>query len=74
MYVLMTQRGQYYIEGVGYSTIQDILGGGLASVVMLVALFALKLGATSLTLGSGASGGIFSPSLFMGATLGGVRG
>jgi CIC family chloride channel protein len=74
MYVLMTQRGQYYIEGVGYSTIQDILGGGLASVVMLVALFALKLGATSLTLGSGASGGIFSPSLFMGATLGGAYG
>ncbi len=40
----------------------------------LLVLFALKLLATSLTLGSGASGGIFSPALFMGATLGGVYG
>jgi CIC family chloride channel protein len=34
----------------------------------------LKLLATSLTLGSGASGGVFSPALFMGATLGGAYG
>jgi CIC family chloride channel protein len=74
LYVLMTLRGHYYIEGVGYSTIQDILSGSFMPIVMLVALFALKLGATSLTLGSGASGGIFSPSLFMGATLGGAYG
>ena len=33
-----------------------------------------KLFATSVSLGSGASGGIFSPSLFMGATLGGAFG
>ena len=33
-----------------------------------------KLAATSLSLGSGSSGGIFSPSLFMGATLGGAFG
>ena len=37
-------------------------------------LFACKLLATSLSLGSGSSGGIFSPSLFMGATLGGAFG
>jgi CIC family chloride channel protein len=37
---------------------------------LLVLLFALKLIATSLTLGSGASRGIFSPALFLGATLG----
>ena len=35
-------------------------------------LFLCKLLATSLSLGSGSSGGIFSPSLFMGATLGGA--
>ena len=40
----------------------------------LLALFALKLLVTSLTLGSGASGGVFSPALYMGATLGGVYG
>lgn len=37
-------------------------------------LFVSKLAATSLSLGSGSSGGIFSPSLFMGATLGGAFG
>jgi CIC family chloride channel protein len=74
MYGLMVFRGHYYIEGVGYSTIQDILSGTLGSLAMLAVLFALKLLSTSLTLGSGASGGIFSPSLFMGATLGGAYG
>jgi CIC family chloride channel protein len=39
-----------------------------------VLLFAAKLVATSVSLGSGASGGIFSPSLFMGATVGGAFG
>ena len=33
-----------------------------------------KLGATSISLGAGASGGIFAPSLFMGAVLGGAFG
>jgi CIC family chloride channel protein len=37
-------------------------------------LYVLKLTATSLTLGSGGSGGIFSPALFLGATLGGAIG
>jgi CIC family chloride channel protein len=66
--------GHYYVEGVGYATIGDVLKGALPSVWMLVALGGLKLLTTSLTLGSGGSGGIFSPSLFMGATLGGAFG
>ena len=37
-------------------------------------LFVCKLLATTLSLGSGSSGGIFSPSLFMGATIGGAFG
>ena len=41
---------------------------------MLVLLFAAKLLATSLTLGSGASGGVFSPALFLGATSGAAWG
>jgi CIC family chloride channel protein len=72
IYLLMIAFGHYYIEGVGYSTVQDILSGTLTLPYLLLLLFALKLLATSLTLGSGASGGIFSPSLFMGATLGGA--
>ena len=70
MYVLLRQTGAYQIEGVGYATIQDILSGTLKSFWLLLLLFALKLFATSLTLGSGGSGGVFSPALFLGATLG----
>lgn len=70
MYLLMRYLGHYYIEGVGYATIQDILDGHLTVTWVLLALMCLKLIAVSLTLGSGASGGIFSPALFMGATLG----
>jgi chloride channel protein, CIC family len=74
LYVCLITLGHYYIEGIGYATIQDILGGDLTAVWLLVLLFGLKLAATSLTLGSGGSGGIFSPALFMGATLGGAYG
>jgi CIC family chloride channel protein len=74
MYGMMAFYGHYYVEGVGYSTVQDILSGSSFPLHMLLLLFVLKLLVTSLTLGSGASGGIFSPSLFLGATLGGAYG
>lgn len=74
MYLLMITFGHYYIEGVGYATIQDVLSGTNSQLFLLLLLFALKLLAVSLTLGSGASGGIFSPALYMGATLGGAYG
>jgi chloride channel protein, CIC family len=73
MYGLYRGFGNYFVEGVGYATIQALLTGGLVSPAWLLALlFVCKLLATSLSLGSGSSGGIFSPSLFMGATLGGA--
>jgi chloride channel protein, CIC family len=74
IYLLFRTAGHYYVEGVGYATIQAILAGGMEWPALLLILFAAKLFATSLSLGSGASGGIFSPSLFMGATLGGAFG
>ena len=70
MYALMSRFGHYYVEGVGYATIQDVLGGLRLPAYLLILLFLLKLLATSLTLGSGASGGVFSPALFLGATSG----
>ncbi|APZ44679.1 chloride channel protein [Acidihalobacter ferrooxydans] len=70
MYLMMLFTGHYYIEGVGYSTIQSLFDGNLNIVWLLLILVGLKLLATSLTLGSGASGGIFSPSLFIGAGAG----
>lgn len=71
---LMVHFGHYYVEGVGYSTIQSILDGQQSLGWLLLLLFAAKLCVTSITLGSGASGGIFSPALFLGATLGGAYG
>jgi CIC family chloride channel protein len=74
IYLLFTYFGHYYVEGVGYATVQAILLHRIDALGLLALLFAAKLIATSTTLGSGASGGIFSPSLFMGATLGGAFG
>ena len=71
MYVLYRTLGQYYVDGVGYATIESILVGQTSVVWLLALLFVCKALATSSSLGSGSSGGIFSPSLFMGATLGG---
>jgi chloride channel protein, CIC family len=61
------------VFGVGYDTITDVLFGKIALHFLLL-LFVLKLLATVLTLGSGNSGGVFAPSLFMGAMLGGAFG
>jgi len=74
MYLLLRTTGHYAIEGIGYAVIQDILSGRGPGMAMLLLLFGLKLMATSLTLGSGASGGIFSPALFFGATVGAAFG
>jgi len=61
------------VFGVGYESIDDALFGNL-TLQMTAALFFLKLLATSLTLGSGGSGGVFAPSLFMGAMVGSTFG
>jgi CIC family chloride channel protein len=57
------------IFGVGYDSITKALFGEMV-LKLTLSLFLLKLLATILTLGSGGSGGIFAPSLFMGAMLG----
>ena len=71
MYLLFRTLGQYFVDGVGYATVQAVLAGQISTFWLLGLLAVCKLLATSLSLGSGSSGGIFSPSLFMGATLGG---
>jgi CIC family chloride channel protein len=72
IYLLHQSFGHYYVEGVGYATVQAIVFGQLTAAWLLALLFIAKLFATTVSLGSGASGGIFSPSLFMGATIGGA--
>jgi CIC family chloride channel protein len=72
IYALHANYGHYFVEGVGYATIQAILSHQMTAAGLLALLFVCKLAATSVSLGSGSSGGIFSPSLFLGATLGGA--
>src|SRR6202522_2581572 len=72
MYTLLRTLGQYYVDGVGYATVQAVLAGQMSTFWLLGLLGLCKALATSLSLGSGSSGGIFSPSLFMGAALGGA--
>lgn len=108
------ELGHYYIQGVGYATVRDVLswvepamagnGSSTNSTILLDAaagvggaagwntspntsptpsissptfcmlLFLAKAVSTGMTIGSGASGGIFSPSLYLGVTMGGVWG
>ncbi|HBY09077.1 MAG TPA: chloride channel protein [Chloroflexi bacterium] len=62
-----------HIFGSGFPVIESALLGQL-SFPLLLALVFLKPIATSLTLGSGNSGGVFAPALFTGAALGGSFG
>lgn len=62
-----------HIYGVGYDTMNAALLGHLSWMVMLMLVFA-KVAATSISLGSGGSGGIFAPSLFLGTMTGGFFG
>ena len=57
------------VMGVGYESISAALHSNMIWYLALILIF-LKILATSITLGSGGSGGIFAPSLFMGAMVG----
>ena len=61
------------VIGVGYET-TDLALTEMLPLGMLIALFFMKIFASALCLGSGIAGGIFSPSLFIGAMLGGAFG
>jgi CIC family chloride channel protein len=59
--------------GVGYPVLQQAVGGHYV-ILVLLALLAAKILATSLTMWIGGSGGVFAPTLFMGAMLGSAYG
>jgi CIC family chloride channel protein len=61
------------VLGVGYGFVGDALNGDMAFRLMLV-LLVLKLFAVTASYASGNAGGIFGPSLFIGAMLGGAVG
>lgn len=61
------------VFGVGYETVEVVLKNGLPWLLVFLLLF-VKLIATAITIGSGGSGGVFAPGLFMGSMLGGSFG
>lgn len=71
--------GLFYpqVMGVGYDSVANVLNGNMEipsapvmAILFLGLLVVVKMVATSLTLGSGGSAGLFGPSLFLGAMLG----
>lgn len=67
--------GMYFphVLGSGLEAIGEILRGNLPFQLLLLLIF-IKILATSLSLGSGTSGGVFAPALFIGSVLGGTIG
>lgn len=61
------------ILGVGYEATNIALHGGFG-LMLLIFLIGLKTAATSICIGAGFGGGIFSPALFLGAMTGGAFG
>lgn len=59
------------VIGGGYGWVQQAIDGRMA-FGLLASLVAAKIIALSLTVGSGGSGGVFAPSLFIGGMLGGA--
>ncbi|HYX19626.1 MAG TPA: chloride channel protein [Thermoanaerobaculia bacterium] len=59
------------VSGNGFEATDRILHGNPAAV-FLALLFVGKMAATSATIGSGGVGGVFTPSLLIGATVGGL--
>jgi chloride channel protein, CIC family len=62
------------VLGVGYDTIGSILAGESNGIMLLVALLVAKLFLTPVSIAGGFPGGVFAPSLFIGATFGAVYG
>jgi len=61
------------VRGLGYNVMAFVFDQRLPLAILALYLVG-KLLATSLTLGSGGSGGIFTPTLYMGSMLGGLFG
>jgi CIC family chloride channel protein len=61
------------VTGNGYEVIQLMLDARVG-VAMMALLLAVKAFGTTATVGSGSPGGVFTPSLFLGAAMGGIVG
>jgi len=59
-----------HVRGVGYDAIEGPLGGAAPAVGALLLLLVAKLAMTAVCVGAGVPGGVFAPSLVLGAALG----
>jgi len=73
-YLSLKEYGRYYLLGTGADFMEFVLSNGASSIIMLLIIIGLKFLTTSITLGSGGSGGIFTPAIYLGCALGGVVG
>lgn len=73
--LIIGSMGYYYPQlfGVGYEAMDNAIHNSMPLILLFTLIF-LKIIATSVTLGSGASGGIFAPALYIGAMMGGAFG
>ncbi len=62
------------VTGIGYETIEAMLQDVQFSVFLLVSILVVKMLMTAVSLGSGLVGGLFAPSMFLGATMGAIYG
>ena len=62
------------VTGIGYETIEAMLQDVQFSVFLLVSILIVKMLMTAVSLGSGLVGGLFAPSMFLGATMGAIYG
>jgi len=60
------------VRGVGYGTIETIFSPEAVSSLLLVAVLLARLVLTPVSLGGGFHGGVFAPSMVLGAALGGI--
>jgi len=71
---LTSLQSANWLFGVGYNTINAVVVGNQFVLEILVLFAVMKIAGFALSIGSGSSGGVFSPSLFIGTMVGGAFG
>jgi len=66
--------GYGWVQLIISGKLQSLVGGGLPIIFILALLPFIKIIATSMSVGSGGSGGVFAPGMVIGACLGGLLG
>ncbi len=74
LYGMFRIAGGYFVEGVNFAAVAALLAGAEYSAGFLLLLLAAKYLVSVISLGAGASGGVFSPLIFAGGILGALFG